>query len=157
MAKTITLAPDKTITIKNILAAEGDIITDVPSGKRVVMTLKEAIDGKYKDFQYLLSPNGNFIVEGADGAKLEVTGKDGDGTTATIDKEAILVIVRQCIKNTDRYVQFYRTQQQILLHAGDELVITVKTPAEAAYYMSLAVEGEITVDDSEFVTDAAAE
>lgn len=139
---TIDMTAEKTLVITNTLAAEGEIYTDAPSGRKVIMTLAEAVEGKYKDIQYLLDAKGNFAYfEDGKVKEIELT------ATPSIDKDKIAVIVKRGIKHTDRFVQFFRTQQQIKLEAAEELKIKVATAAEYAYYMGLNGNG-ISVKES---------
>ncbi len=144
MANTYDFTNPCKVTITNILVPDAKELVnkDALTGERRIMTLKQAIDNGYKDYEYLLDRDGNF-VEATGATNMKPTNVD---RSAAIKTDNILVIVRQSIKSTDRYIQFFATQQKILLAAGDSITFTTEYPAAAAHYKALAVEGEITVD-----------
>lgn len=146
---TIDMTAEKTLVITNTLKAEGDIFTDAPSGRKVIMTLADALEGKYQDIQYVLDANGNFAYyEDGKVKEIEVKTVSSDATTVnSIDKTKLAVVVKRDVKLNDRFVQFYRTQQQIKLEPADELKVKVTTAAEYAYYMGLNGNG-ISVKES---------
>ena len=130
---TIDLTAEITLQITNKAKEEPN--HDAATGVRKLMTLKEALELKFRDFEYLLDKKGNFTyLENS-----EV--KEIADTATSVDKDKIAVIVRESIKSTDRFVQFYRTQQKILLAKDEVLEIKVAKPAEYAHYMSLNGDG----------------
>ena len=141
---TIDMTAEKTLVITNTLKAEGDIFTDAPSGRKVIMTLANALAGKYQDIQYVLDANGNFAYY-ENGKVKEIT--INKESLEAIDKTKLAVVVKREVKLNDRFVQFYKTQQQIKLEPADELKVKVTTAAEYAYYMGLNGNG-ISVKES---------
>lgn len=154
------------VTITNIIDSTAPAVINgqALTGKRQVMTRAEAIAAGFTVYDYLLDREGNFIIEETEDATSTdaTTSETGSSDTTTtesdsadtqtaattakaIDSDNILVVVRQSVKNTDRMIQLYRTQQSILLPAGDELILKAQYSGAAAYYASLAVEGEIEV------------
>lgn len=135
MPKVYDFKNPNTITIKNVIdpTAPGIINAQALTGKRRVMTLAEAQAAGFTVYDYLLDNKGNFVID--DSAK----------SAQSIDPNSVMVVVTQSTKITDRLIQLYRTQQQILLAAGDELSLTARTANEAAHYLSLAIPGEIEV------------
>lgn len=140
MAEKITFGETINLTIKNVLPADEVYYSAV--GKRTVMSLADAKDAGIVDFEYLLNAEGNFMKI-VDGVAVDYA---VDGSEEINAEDNVAVIARTSVRANDRYIQFFATQQKILLAPGDELALTVKTGAEAAHYLSLAVEGEITVD-----------
>lgn len=108
-----------TVTITN--NAEQVVNKQSYTGPRVEMTVAEAKAAGYTDFQFLLAKDGNFITTNDDA-------KSDDN---------VKVVVRTTTNNTDRYVQFFATQQRFKLAKGDSLQIEIRTAAEAAHYKSL--------------------
>ena len=143
MANTYDFTNPCKVTITNILVPDAKELVnkDALTGERRIMTLKEAIAAGYKDYEYLLDREGNF-VEATSATDMKPTNVN---RSAAINTDNVLVIVRQSIKSTDRYIQFFATQQKILLAAGDSITFTTEYPAAAAHYKALEVEGEITV------------
>ena len=140
MARSYDYTSPCKVTITNVIDPNSEELVNkqAQTGKRRIMTLAEAKAAKITEFEYLLDKKGNFVVD-------PVSGADADPATE-LNSDDVLVVVRESIKYTDRYIQFYRTQQKMLLAAGDSLVFTTHTAAEAAHYESLAVDGEITVE-----------
>lgn len=133
MANTIDFTSEKTLVITNVM--EEEVNKTALTGVRRLMTLADAEKAKFDEYEYLLDKDGNFTyLENGEVKKIEITG-------AEIDRDKLAVIVRESIKATDRFVQFFRTQQKLLLARGDALKVTVTTAAEYAHYMSLADEG----------------
>lgn len=130
---TIDLTAEITLQITNTAKEEPN--HDAATGVRKLMTLKEALELKFRDFEYLLDKSGNFTYLEAGEVK-EIA-----DTETAVDKDKIAVIVRESIKSTDRFVQFYRTQQKLLLAKDEVLEIKVAKPAEYAHYMSLNGDG----------------
>lgn len=90
------------------------------TGERKEMTVAEAKAAGYTDFKFLVTKDGNFVTTNDD-AKTD---------------ENVLVVVKSSVSHTDRFVQFFATQQRFKLAAGDTLEFTIKTAAEAAHYDS---------------------
>lgn len=133
MANTIDLTTEKTLVITNVMKEE--VNKNAATGVRRLMTLADAVDGKFTDYEYLLDKAGNFTyLENGEVTEITIAGTE-------IDKDKIAVIVRESIKATDRYVQFFRTQQKMLLAKDEVLKVKVATAAEYAHYMSLADDG----------------
>lgn len=143
MAQKINLGESITITIKNILKADDYHYSNV--GKRTVMSLADAKDMKICDFEYLLNNEGNFMKATKDSEGNVVVEDYAPGAKVNVDGD-VAVIARVATRANDRYIQFFATQQKILLAPQDELTFTVKSGAEAAHYKALAVDGEITVE-----------
>lgn len=135
-----------TIVIKNILEAGELYFSNV--GKRTVMSLAKAKELAIADFEYLLSKEGNFMkaVDAGDG--VFTVEPYADGAAVNVDDD-VAVIARIATKANDRFIQFFATQQKVLLAPGDELTLTVRSGAEASHYLALAVDGEITVEVQE--------
>lgn len=121
MEKTYKVTDSATITITN--NAETEVLESAYTGKRVEMNLSDAKGAGYNEFEYALDADGNFIV-------------DDEADYPAADGSNVVVVVRQAIKNTDRMVQFYRTQQAIKLAVGDSVVIPVKKAEEVAFYLA---------------------
>lgn len=132
----LDLTKDVTLTITNVAKDEPN--HDAATGVRKLMTLKEATELKFRDFEYLLGKKGNFTYL-ENGEIKEIA-----DTATEVTKDKVAVVVRESIQITDRYVQFYQTQQKILLAKGEAIEIKVTKPAEYAHYMSLNGDG-ITV------------
>lgn len=162
MAETkLDLTTAKTVTITNILKS-GEM-KDSPVGERVLTSyseIKKDIErGVYVDFEYALDKDGNFQYYAADTGltaidttaalvtEEDAPNKDPKGASGVhaMETDKIAVIVRRSIKANDRYIQFYRTQQKLLLAPQEALTFKVDKPDACAHYMSLAIPGEITV------------
>ena len=154
----LDLTKAKKITIENVV--KSDEIMNSAVGERVLTSyseIKEDIErGVYVDFEYALDKYGNFQYYSANGGlkaidtNTDVTPNqngDPEGSSGKrhIKADEIAVIVRKSIKATDRYIQFYRTQQKILLAQNEKLILKVDRPDAYAHYMALAIEGEIKV------------
>ena len=118
-AKTYKVPEGATITIKN--NAETAYAGQAYTGPKTEMTLEDARKANITGYEYALKDNGDFVTVGA--------------SKPAADGSNVVVIVRQAIKNTDRFVQFYRTQQKIKLAKGDSVEIPVASAAEVAYYL----------------------
>lgn len=144
-----TLTDTIQIVITNILKADDYRYSHV--GKRTVMSLAKAKDLGIADFEFLLNAVGNFM-KFDDATQTAVEYADGDNVNGALEGEKmayddqVAVVARVATKANDRYIQFFATQQKILLAPGDQLTFNVKTAAEAAHYRALAVDGEITVE-----------
>lgn len=139
MAKTYKITDDATITIKNV--AEAEVLKDAYTGERAELTLADAKKAGYTQFEYALNANGDFVL--SDTEKF-----------AKADGSNVVVVVRQAVKNTDRFVQFFRTQQKIKLAVGDSIEIPIKTAAEAAYYLQFNDNGLTATASAGVVTEA---
>lgn len=139
MAKKFDFTAPCKVTITNIVNPNNPTLVnkDAQTGKRRVMKLAEAVAAGFKDFEYMLDREGNFVVDPVSGATADPANP--------IEKDNILVIVRESVKYTDRFIQFFATQQKIKLDAGDSITFTAKCPAALAHYKALAVDGEIEV------------
>lgn len=152
MANIIDLTTAKTLVITNVVKSEE--VMNSPVGERVILPFGEIKDdiekGKYVDFEYALDVHGNFqkAAKITAGEPQVVIGYKLEDFTGSVTDNEVAVIVRKSIKATDRYIQFYRTQQKILLAQNEAIKISVTNPAEYAHYMSLAAEGEITVAEA---------
>lgn len=122
MAKKYVLTDKAAVTITN---KADQVNVQSYTGERVNMTLAEAKQAGFTDWEFVLDLDGNFVTA-ADVAVSE--------NSAPISDENVVVTVRQAVLNTDRFIQFYRTQQQIKLAAGDSITIPVKSIAEYAFY-----------------------
>ena len=150
---TMTFGEVIKVTITNLLKADEYYYSNV--GKRTVMSLADAKKMKIFDFEFLLNAQGNFmkavkdeetgvvtVEEYADGKPVNASAVAEDAVTYD---DAVAVVARVNTRANDRYIQFFATQQKICLAPGEVLEFNVKTAAEAAYYLALAVEGEIDV------------
>ena len=137
MAKMHDFTKPCKITITNVMDPNDPALVnkDALTGERRVISLAEAKAAGFNDFEYLLDKDGNFVIDPESGASV--------GTPVVSDD--VMVIVRQSVKSTDRYIQFFATQQKILLAAGDSITFESAIPAAIAHYQALAVEGEIEV------------
>lgn len=139
MATTYKVTEGATITITN--NAETEVLKEAYTGPRVEMTLEEAKDAGYTEFEYALTADGDFITD--------------DGELPENGGANVIVIVRQAVKNTDRFVQFYRTQQKIKLAKGDSVQIPVTKAEEVAFYLAYnGVDGLKAAASSGVVTVA---
>jgi hypothetical protein len=142
-----TLAEKVKVVIKNLLSADEKYYSNV--GKRTVMPLADVKAMRICDFEFLLNAQGNFmkavkdengVVTVEDYAEGETI--NGDGKTYD---DMVAVVTRTNTRINDRFIQFFATQQKILLAPGDTFEFNVKTAAEVAHYKALAVDGEIEV------------
>ncbi len=142
MANIVDLTKAKKITIENVVKSDETMNSAV--GERVLTSYSEIKGdiekGVYVDFEYALDKDGNFQYYAANTGLTAI-----DTSAAPIETDKIAVIVRKSIKATDRYIQFYRTQQKILLAQNEQLILKVDKPDAYAHYMALAIEGEIKV------------
>ena len=145
MAKKYAFGETITLVIKNILKAGEVHFSNV--GKRTVMSLAKAKEMRIPDFEYLLTKEGNFMKATEAGEGIFTVAPYDEGAEVNVDDD-VAVIARVAQRANDRYIQFFATQQKILLAPGDELTLTVKCGAEAAHYLALATEGEITVEEA---------
>jgi len=133
------------VTITNVLSPEGKVLPKALTGARIsnggrkVMTLADAKSNGFTIFEYLLDKNGNFILD----AQNVPT---SDPTVTEVVGDNVLVVSKQAVTQNDRWVQFFWTQQKILLCAGDSLTFEAKTAAEVAYFASLAIKDEVVVE-----------
>lgn len=147
MAKTYKITEAATVTIKNV--AEAEVLENAYTGERKEMLLPAAKAAHYTEFEYVLDADGNFVVAEDKGGKL--VAKD---EAPAADGSNVVVIVRQAVKLTDRFVQFYRTQQKIKLAKDDSIEIAIKSAAEAAYYLQYADDKDFAVTSTGVVTEA---
>lgn len=149
MAKTYAITETSAITIKN--NAEEGVNVQSFVGERVVMTLANAKVAGYTDFEYMLDADGNYLIE--EGGKI-ISSVGADGKPKQVTEANIAVTVRQTKVSTDRFIQFYRTQEKLKLAKGDSVKIPVASMAEAAFYLKYADIDGLIVDDSGVATEA---
>ena len=151
MAKLHDFTKPCKVTITNVMDPnDSDLVNkDALTGERRIISLAEAKASGFTDFEYLLDKDGNFVIDPASGASV--------GTP--VDSDNVLVIVRQSVQSTDRLVQFFSSQQKVLLAAGDSITFECAVPAAVAHYLALSeVDGlEVNIvgaDTKEVITEA---
>lgn len=151
MAKIYDFTKPCKITITNVMDPNDPALVNKDSltGERRIISLAEAKAAGFTDFEYVLDNDGNFVIDPESGASV--------GTPVVSDD--IMVVVRQSVKSTDRYIQFFGTQQKILLASGESITFEATGAGAVAHYMALAVPGEIEVtaigaETKEAVTEA---
>ena len=130
------------ITITNTLSEDAGFIKDVPTGEKVAMTLKAAKEARYHEYEFILAANGNFTKIGTNGDPEVIA----DSSTA-IKEDEVAVQVRRAVRPNTRVIQFYQTQQKMVLNPGDSVSFVTKCAPAAAYYLSLNGVDGIEVKD----------